>query len=121
MQLSDFCSRVVAIDDKINTALIMREIVPEGAYVRPGQWVPDKELLQRLLTHVNIMVGIAHSNEQIYGELGYIMVTHRMADFFFYPLSNKRIFLVSVNRPYDHARIESRLSEKLSELKNMAQ
>ena len=100
--------------------MVMREIVPEVGYVRPGQWVPDRELLQRLLTQVNIMIGIAYSNEQIYGELGYVMVTHKIADFFFYPLSENRIFLVSVNRPYDHARIESRLSEMLSELKNMA-
>ena len=107
MQLSDFCRRVAAINDRINTALVMREIVPEVGYVRPGQWVPD-------------MIGIAYSNEKIYGELGYVMVTHKIADFFFYPLSENRIFLVSVNRPYDHARIESRLSEMLSELKNMA-
>lgn len=121
MHLSDFCRRVAAIDDRVNTALVMREIVPEGSYARPGQWVPDRELLQRLLTQVNIMIGMAHSNEQIYGELGYVMVKHKIADFFFYPLSGKRIFLVSVNRPYDHARIESRLSEMLSELKNKAQ
>lgn len=121
MRLDEFCRRVASVDDKVNTALVMREITPEGAYARPGQWVPDKELLQRLLTQVNIMIGIANSNEQIYGELGYVMVTHKIADFFFYPLSDKRIFLVSVNRPYDHARIESRLSEMLSELKNMAQ
>ena len=66
------------------------------------------------------MIGFANSNEQIYGELRYVMVTHRVADFFFYPLSDKRIFLVSVNRPYDYARMEARLSETLPELKNVA-
>lgn len=45
------------------------------------------------------------------------MVKHELADFFFYPLPDKRIFLVSVSRPHDPAKIESRLSE----LKNMAQ
>lgn len=70
MQLSHFCRKVAALDERIDTAPVMRETVPESAYAMPGQWVPDRELLQRLLTRVNIMMGIAHSNEQIYGELG---------------------------------------------------
>lgn len=101
----------------INTALVMKDITPEGAYARPGQWVPDRELLSRLLTQVNIMMGIANSNEHIYGTAGYVMVTHKIADFFFFPIGERRILLVSVNRPYDHARLEGRLSEMLAELK----
>jgi hypothetical protein len=120
MRLDEFCRRVASIDDRVNTALVMKDVTPEGAYARPGQWVPDKELLQRLLTQVNIMIGIAYSNEQIYGRLGYVMVTHSTADFFFFPLADRRIFLASINRPYDHAKIEAGLAEMLSELKNVA-
>lgn len=119
VRLDEFCKRMAAADTNINTALVMKDITPEGAYARPGQWVPDRELLQRLLTQVNIMIGIASSNEHIYGAARYVMVTHKVADFFFFPIGERRILLVSVNRPYDHALLEGRLSEMLAELEKM--
>ena len=50
VRLHAFFVPVAFTDDKINIAVVMHEIMPEGAYTRPRRWMPDKELLQRLLT-----------------------------------------------------------------------
>lgn len=120
MHLDPFCKSVADMSERINTVVVMRETITQGAYAKPGQWVPDKDLLDQLLTQVLVLTGIAHSNEQIYGEVGYVMVTHKLADFFFFPASD-RILLVSVNRPYSHNELESMVAEKLAELKKMTQ
>jgi hypothetical protein len=117
VQLREFCKKVASVDSRINTAIIIKGTDLQGAYAVPGQWVPDQEILKRLLMQVQLVVGIASSNAEIYGDLGYVMITHKAADFFFYPLEDRRVFLVSVNRPYDHNALEPRLAEMYEELR----
>ena len=47
------------------------------------------------------------------------MLIHEIADFFFFPLEDLRVFLVSVNRPYDHNALEPKLAERHRALKGM--
>lgn len=47
--------------------------------------------------HVQLEVGIAQSNAEICGDLCYVMLIHKIANFFFFPLEDRRVFLVSVN------------------------
>ncbi len=121
MQLGEFCKKVAEIDSRINTVIVIKETELEGAYAMPGQWVPDPEILKRLLMQVQLVVGIAGSNAEIYGDLGHVMLTHEIADFFFFPLEDRRVFLVSVNRPYDHNALEPKLAEGHRALKAMLQ
>ena len=121
MQLGEFCKKVAEIDSRINTVIVIKETELEGAYAMPGQWVPDPEILKRLLMQVHLVVGIAGSNAEIYGDLGHVMLTHGIADFFFFPLEDRRVFLVSVNRPYDHNALEPKLAERHRTLKAMLQ
>jgi hypothetical protein len=69
-----------------------------------------------LMLQVDIIISIAKTNAKLYGEVGYVMVTHKKADFFFSPASDQRILIVSIDRPYDHHAIEDKLLVFIKEL-----
>jgi hypothetical protein len=62
------------------------------------------------LLQVEVLLSIIKSNAGPYCEVGYVLVTHKKADFFFVPAGDQRILLVSIDRPYEHASVEDRIN-----------
>lgn len=116
MDYNQFCRGAAKSHEKINTVVVIARQGMAGAWARPGQYVPDPKTLEKLLLQVEILLGMARSNEGIYGEVGYVMVTHKKADFFFVPAGDQRILLVSVDRPYGHGDLEEKIRSLLREL-----
>lgn len=100
MDYREFCARAGRALDRINTVVVISQNKAAGAWARPGQFVPEQKTIEKLLLQVEILISIARSNAGLYGEVGYIMVTHKKADFFFVPVGEQRILLVSIDRPY---------------------
>lgn len=116
MDYRQFCGKAAGEHDKINTVVVIERRQVAGAWARPGQYVPDPKTLERLLAQVEILLGMTKTNEGIYGEAEYAMVTHKKADFFFVPAGDQRILLVSVDRPYVHEDLEEKIRQFLKEL-----
>jgi hypothetical protein len=115
-----FCSAAAKSHERINTVVVIASKGVAGAWARPGQFVPDPKTLEKLLLQVEILLSIAKSNVGLYGTVGYVMVTHKKADFFFVPARNDRILLVSIDRPYDHGSVEERMQGLLKELDDLS-
>lgn len=120
MDYAKFCSTAAKSHERINTIVVIADNKVAGAWARPGQFVPDPKTLEKLLLQVEILLSIAKSNTGLYGAVGYVMVTHKKADFFFVPVSNDRILLVSIDRPYDHGADEERIQGLLKELDELS-
>lgn len=102
--------------DKINTVVVIAQNRVAGAWTRPGQYIPDQKTIETLLLQVEIVISIAKSNARLYGDVGYVMVTHKKADFFFVPAGDQKILLVSIDRSYDHGAVEEKIRTFLKEL-----
>jgi hypothetical protein len=120
LDYAKFCSVAAKSHERINTVVVIANKEVAGAWARPGQFVPDPKTLEKLLLQVEILLSIAKSNARLYGAVGYVMVTHKKSDFFFVPVSNDCILLVSIDRPYDYGAVEERIQGLLKELDGLS-
>ena len=116
LDYAKFCSAAAKSHERINTIVVIADKAVAGAWARPGQFVPDPKTLEKLLMQVEILLSITKSNAGLYGAVGYVMVTHKKADFFFIPAGNDRILLISIDRPYEHGAIEEKIQGFLKEM-----
>jgi hypothetical protein len=87
-----------------------------GRYVKPGIQVPDDSMAINKRTQTEIVSSIIKENEDYLGKVSFVLLRQQIADIILFPRSNKSLFCVVAQRPYDLDKTSTTVLEALQAL-----
>jgi hypothetical protein len=93
----------------LQRSILAAGIIEDGElvdfFIRPKVPVQSRDKMSEMTMQANILAVIGTSNEDFFGEFGYLMIHWKHADAFIFPieLQTPKILAIQVIRPYDHA------------------
>jgi len=93
----------------LQRSILAAGIIEDGElvdfFIRPKVPVQSRDKMSEMTMQANILAVIGTSNEDFFGEFGYLMIHWKHADAFIFPieLQTPKILAIQVIRPYEHA------------------
>jgi len=84
-----------------------------GWFVKPGVPVPNESASALKVVQTEIVTSIIKQNESYLGKVSYIHVRQELADVILFPLRDRVVFCIVLQRPYDLDVITYTVSESL--------
>lgn len=105
MDTRSLCRGVVMLQRSILAAGIIEDGELVDFFIRPKVPVQSRDKMSEMTMQANILAVIGTSNEDFFGEFGYLMIHWKHADAFIFPieLQTPKILAIQVIRPYEHA------------------
>lgn len=108
-----FCESVARRHEQIIIAAMVREGESIGWFVKPGVPVPNESASAIKVVQTEIVTSIIKQNESYLGKISYIHVKQELADVILFPLLDRTVFCIVLQRPYDLDVITCMVSESL--------
>lgn len=119
MDTRSLCRGVVMLQRNILAAGIIEDGELVDFFIRPKVPVQSRDKMSEMTMQANILAVIGTSNEDFFGEFGYLMIHWKHADAFIFPieLQTPKILAVQAVRPYDHAQTVQQVKDFLRKSK----
>lgn len=108
-----FCESVARRHEQIIIAAMVKEGESIGWFVKPGVPVPNESASAMKVVQTEIVTSIIKQNESYLGKVSYIHVKQELADVILFPLLDRTVFCIVLQRPYDLDVITCMVSESL--------
>ncbi len=100
-----FCEELVGLNESLVAAFVVSDGI-KGSHIRLDVPVLKEEDAGRISKQTGTVMDIVKSNEQLFGQLGYVLVHHEAVDGMFFPVDGSMTVLVGLVKPYDPDKIE---------------
>ena len=117
MEIKELCRQATLLHDSIVAAGVIEDGDLMGYFIRPKMPLQNAEKMGEMVMHANIVAVIGTTNEDFFGEFGYIMAHWKHADAFIFPINveTPKLLAIRVMRPYDHEEVVQRVTDFMRE------
>jgi hypothetical protein len=78
---------------------------------KPGFPVPNVQEQKKLFVQAHFMIGMAQTNQQMYGSMNYVSISFANADCYMFPLHDGVVLAVACVKPYSGDAVSKAVSE----------
>ncbi len=103
MEYNDLCNKIAGLSQNINAVAVLSEGRIIASSIR--EKAPEDEAA-KLVLRTEIMSSIAKTNQDLLGQLDFVMFSYGKMHGFLFPMKNVTL-LVSVVPPYDQGKLTS--------------
>lgn len=107
------CKEVASFHKNILGTSIIKNGELTASYIKPNVPLPNEIKLKKILLQSHFMTAMAKSNEDYFGELGYVMIRWQNSDVFLFALDHSvpELFAFRIVAPYNHERLIRKVSD----------
>jgi hypothetical protein len=113
----ELCREATTIYPGILAAWIIRDGEVSSYFFKPKVPMQNPAKVNEMVMQANILGIIGASNEDFFGEFGYLMLHWKHADVFIFPIEveTPTLLVIRVVHPYDHEEIVQKITEFMME------
>lgn len=119
MEIRELCRQATTLHNSIVAAGVIEDGELAGHFIKPKVPLQNSEKMSEMVMQANILAVIGTSNEDFFGEFGYLMIHWKHADSFIFPIEveTPKLFVIRVVRPYDHEEVVQQMTDFMREKK----
>jgi hypothetical protein len=106
---NEFCKGLAEADEAIVAAFLISDGI-QGSHLKLNVPELKEEDARRLSDQTEVIMNITRTNEQLFGKVGFVLVSHESIDGMFFPLDSSTTVLVGLVKPYDQKKIADKVS-----------
>ena len=111
-----FCKGLAEAEDAIVAAFLISDGI-QGSHLKLNVPELKEEDARRLSDQTEVIMNITRTNEQLFGRVGFVLVSHESIDGMFFPIDSSITVLVGLVKPYDQKKIADHDSAMARSLK----
>jgi hypothetical protein len=111
-----FCKGLAEAEDAIVAAFLISDGI-QGSHLKLNVPELKEEDARRLSDQTEVIMNMTRTNEQLFGRVGFVLVSHESIDGMFFPIDSSITVLVGLVKPYDQKKIADRVSAMARSLK----
>ncbi|MGI0021173.1 MAG: hypothetical protein ACREAY_11955 [Nitrososphaera sp.] len=104
-----FCKELAEADEAIVAAFLISDGI-QGSHLKLNVPELKEEDARRLSDQTEVIMNITRTNEQLFGRVAFVLVSHESIDGMFFPVDSSTTLLVGLVRPYDQKKIADKVS-----------
>ena len=104
---------VVGLHNSIEVAMVLSNDKIVGSHLKSGGPVPDEDEFRHMISQIEMIVRTIKTNEDKFGDLGFITIHYKYIDGLFFPLNDHDTLIVGVVQPYEHDILTGKISTLL--------
>jgi hypothetical protein len=102
MNYQELCKAVAGLHGSIEVAMVLSNDKLVGSHLKSGGPAPDEDEFRQMISQIEMIVRTAKTNEDRFGDLGFITIHYKYIDGLFFPLNDRDTLIVGVVQPYEH-------------------
>jgi hypothetical protein len=117
MNDKELCREAASVYPGILAAWIIKDGEVSSYFFKPKVPMQNPAKVNEMVMQANILGVIGASNEDFFGEFGYLMFHWKHADVFIFPteVDTPKLLVIRVVRPYDHEEIVQKITDFMME------
>ena len=108
------CTNLCDNFEKIVGAWAFKEAELIASASKSGFPVPNKQEQKKMFVQAQLMIGMAQTNQEMYGAMNYVSVSFANADSYLFPMADGVILAVMCVKPYSLDVISKTVSELIA-------
>jgi hypothetical protein len=117
MNYQELCKAVAGLHGSIEVAMVLSKDKLAASHLKSGGPAPDEDEFHYMISQIEMIVRATKTNEDKFGELGFITIHYKYIDGLFFPLSDQDTLIVGVVQPYEHDALTGKILTLLARKK----
>jgi len=102
MNYQELCKAIAGLHTSIEVAMVLSNNKLAASHLKSGGPVPDEDEFHYMISQIEMIVKAIKSNEDKFGDLGFITIHYKYIDGLFFPINNIETLILGVVQPYEH-------------------
>ena len=110
MNYNQLCKAAASLHGNIEVAIVLSGGKLVASYLKEGGPMPDEDEFGKMISQLETVIRTIKSNEDKFGELGFITIHYRYIDGLLFPINDHDTLVVGMVQPYDCDKVVGKVS-----------
>lgn len=115
---SELCKAIAELHSSAEVVIVLSKGKLAASHLKSGGPQPDEGEFRKMISQLDKVISTVKSNEDKFGELGFVTVHYQYVDGLFFPISDSDTLIIGIMPPYDHDAFVSKVTALVSKQKS---